>query len=103
MPKLRIVSYFGDWLCECGRQNRLWDTCKCAKAGPCRDWVRGRCKYGDACRSVSPILGRCRSYNIESSVQQRHCLPPTSLRIPHLTLLSSEAVCSHLQVFAPAV
>lgn len=47
---MRIVSYFGDWTCECGRQNRLWDTCKCQKAGPCRDWVRGRCKYGDECR-----------------------------------------------------
>ncbi len=50
LPKMRIVSYFGDWICECGRQNRLWDTCKCQKAGPCRDWVRGRCKYGDECR-----------------------------------------------------
>ena len=50
VPKMRIVSYFGDWICECGRQNRLWDTCKCQKAGPCRDWVRGRCKYNDECR-----------------------------------------------------
>ena len=47
---MRIVSYFGDWICECGTQNRLWDTCECGQAGPCRDWVRGRCKYAGACR-----------------------------------------------------
>ena len=47
---MRIVSYFGDWQCECTAQNRLWDTCSCGKVGPCRDWVRGRCKYQDNCR-----------------------------------------------------
>lgn len=49
-PKMRIVAYNGDWCCECGKQNRLWDTCACGQAGPCRDWVRGRCKYGQECR-----------------------------------------------------
>ena len=45
-----IVSYGGDWRCTCGAQNCLWDACPCGKGGPCRDWVRGRCKYGDECR-----------------------------------------------------
>ena len=49
-PKMRIVAYNGDWSCECGKVNRLWDTCSCGQAGPCRDWVRGRCKYGQECR-----------------------------------------------------
>ena len=49
-PKMRIVAYNGDWSCECSKVNRLWDTCACSQAGPCRDWVRGRCKYGQECR-----------------------------------------------------
>ena len=49
-PKMRIVAYNGDWSCECSKVNRLWDTCSCGQAGPCRDWVRGRCKYGQECR-----------------------------------------------------
>ncbi|CAK0744637.1 hypothetical protein CVIRNUC_001563 [Coccomyxa viridis] len=53
-PKMRIVAYNGDWCCECGKQNRLWDTCACGQAGPCRDWVRGRCKYGQECRFSHP-------------------------------------------------
>jgi len=49
--QLRIVTYFGDWVCKCGRQGKLWDNpCSCGLAGPCRDWVRGRCSYGDQCR-----------------------------------------------------
>ena len=50
VPQVRIVTYTGDWMCTCGQQNRLWDACDCGKGGPCRDWVRGRCKYGDECR-----------------------------------------------------
>ena len=52
--QMRIVSYYGDWVCECGQQNRLWDTCACGQSGPCRDWVRGRCKYAAACRFSHP-------------------------------------------------
>ena len=50
--QMRIVSFYGDWICKCGRQNRLWDHCQCTQVVPCRDWVRGRCKYMDQCRSV---------------------------------------------------
>ena len=50
--QMRIVSFYGDWICKCGRQNRLWDHCPCTQVVPCRDWVRGRCKYMDQCRSV---------------------------------------------------
>ncbi|KAK9867624.1 hypothetical protein WJX84_000248 [Apatococcus fuscideae] len=49
----RIVSYYGDWLCNCGTKNRLWDACACGQANPCRDWVRGRCKYA-TCRFLHP-------------------------------------------------
>ena len=52
--QLRIVSYQGEWVCECGRKGKLWDNpCSCGLAGPCRDWVRGRCSYGDQCRYIS--------------------------------------------------
>ena len=47
---MRVVSHAGDWQCECGAQSRLWDTCACGRVGPCRDWVRGRCKYQENCR-----------------------------------------------------
>ncbi|KAK9819988.1 hypothetical protein WJX72_004826 [[Myrmecia] bisecta] len=50
---MRIVSYYGDWVCECGLRSRLWDTCECGRVGPCRDWVRGRCAY-ETCRFAHP-------------------------------------------------
>ncbi|KAL4433793.1 hypothetical protein ABPG75_000234 [Micractinium tetrahymenae] len=51
---MRVVGYFGDWLCFCGEVNKLWDTCSCGQAPPCRDWVRGICKYVDTCRFSHP-------------------------------------------------
>ncbi|KAK9809368.1 hypothetical protein WJX73_009107 [Symbiochloris irregularis] len=53
-PTMRIVSHFGDWQCSCGLTSRLWDACSCGRVGPCRDWVRGRCKYQEACRFEHP-------------------------------------------------
>lgn len=29
--QMRIVSYFGHWLCDCGRENALWDRCVCGQ------------------------------------------------------------------------
>ena len=29
--QMRIVSYFGHWLCDCGRENALWDRCACSQ------------------------------------------------------------------------
>eukprot|EP00887_Chlorella_sp_A99_P005124 scaffold25.g5124.t1 len=50
---MRIVGFYGDWLCGCGEVQKLWDTCACGQQPPCRDWVRGICKYG-ACRFPHP-------------------------------------------------
>ena len=55
VPEVAIVNYGGDWVCTCGQQNSLWDACPCGQGGPCRDWVRGRCKYGDECRSAARV------------------------------------------------
>eukprot|EP00208_Stichococcus_sp_RCC1054_P002912 CAMPEP_0206142900 /NCGR_PEP_ID=MMETSP1473-20131121/18579_1 /ASSEMBLY_ACC=CAM_ASM_001109 /TAXON_ID=1461547 /ORGANISM="Stichococcus sp, Strain RCC1054" /LENGTH=3025 /DNA_ID=CAMNT_0053538067 /DNA_START=97 /DNA_END=9174 /DNA_ORIENTATION=+ len=49
VSSMRIVSYFGHWLCHCGKESALWDKCVCGQVGPCRDWVRGRCQYGAKC------------------------------------------------------
>ena len=73
--QMRIVSFYGDWICECGRQNRLWDHCQCTQVVPCRDWVRGRCKYMDQCRSVPCPPGHhvfcsgacCKIYHLNQS------------------------------------
>lgn len=54
LQEMRIVTYYGDWLCQCGCSNRLWDTCQCGQIPPCRDWVRGRCTYGNRCRFAHP-------------------------------------------------
>lgn len=51
---MRIITYYGDWNCYCGKINRLWDTCACGQIPPCRDWVRGRCTYQDRCRFCHP-------------------------------------------------
>ncbi len=51
---MRIITYYGDWNCYCGKINRLWDTCACGQIPPCRDWVRGRCTYGERCRFGHP-------------------------------------------------
>lgn len=32
--QMRIVSYFGHWLCDCGRENALWDRCSCGQVPP---------------------------------------------------------------------
>ena len=29
---MRIVSFFGHWLCNCGKESALWDTCVCGQA-----------------------------------------------------------------------
>ena len=52
--EMRIITYYGDWNCHCGKINRLWDTCACGQIPPCRDWVRGRCTYGERCRFGHP-------------------------------------------------
>ena len=33
---MRIVSYFGHWICNCGKESALWDTCACGQvcSGP---------------------------------------------------------------------
>ena len=28
---MRIVSYFGHWICSCGKESALWDTCACGQ------------------------------------------------------------------------
>ncbi len=28
---MRIVSYFGHWICNCGKESALWDTCACGQ------------------------------------------------------------------------
>jgi hypothetical protein len=33
---MRVVGYYGDWLCFCGAGNKLWDTCACGQHPPCR-------------------------------------------------------------------
>lgn len=33
---MRVIGYYGDWLCFCGDVNKLWDTCACGQAPPCR-------------------------------------------------------------------
>ncbi len=30
-PSMRIVSYFGHWICNCGKESALWDTCACGQ------------------------------------------------------------------------
>jgi hypothetical protein len=32
LPLMRIVSYFGHWICNCGKESALWDTCACGQA-----------------------------------------------------------------------
>ena len=32
VPLMRIVSYFGHWICNCGKESALWDTCACGQA-----------------------------------------------------------------------
>lgn len=52
--EMRIITFYGDWMCFCNKVNRLWDTCVCGQIPPCRDWVRGRCTYKDRCRFSHP-------------------------------------------------
>jgi hypothetical protein len=33
---MRIVGYYGDWICFCSEVNKLWDTCQCGQQAPCR-------------------------------------------------------------------
>ena len=43
-PKeMAIVTWLGHWQCDCGKVHKLWDSCKCGQAPPCREWVRGQC------------------------------------------------------------
>jgi hypothetical protein len=79
-PQMRVVSYYGHWLCNCGRENALWDVCSCGQAAPCRDWVRGRCEY-KACRCAVPAFPACLSFSL--SVCPSIC-PPVRLfpRLP---------------------
>lgn len=51
---MKVVNYYGDWSCYCGKINKLWDACTCGQIPPCRDWVRGRCTYKDRCRFAHP-------------------------------------------------
>lgn len=31
VSSMRIVSYFGHWLCHCGKESALWDKCVCGQ------------------------------------------------------------------------
>ncbi|KAL4853977.1 Inactive ubiquitin carboxyl-terminal hydrolase 53 [Chlorella vulgaris] len=64
---MRVVGYYGDWLCFCGAGNKLWDTCACGQHPPCRDWVRGICKYTDGCRFPHPPFDLPEGTTIPSS------------------------------------
>jgi hypothetical protein len=33
---MRIIGYYGDWICFCSEVNKLWDTCQCGQQPPCR-------------------------------------------------------------------
>ena len=36
-PKeMAIVTWLGHWQCDCGKVHKLWDSCKCGQAPPCR-------------------------------------------------------------------
>jgi hypothetical protein len=39
--QMRIVSYFGHWLCDCGRENALWDRCACSQVRRTEPSARG--------------------------------------------------------------
>ncbi|RMZ57210.1 hypothetical protein APUTEX25_004044, partial [Auxenochlorella protothecoides] len=36
--ELAIVTWLGHWHCSCGRVHKLWDSCRCGQAPPCREW-----------------------------------------------------------------
>jgi hypothetical protein len=53
-PKeMAIVTWLGHWQCDCGKVHKLWDSCKCGQAPPCREWVRGQCNISK-CRFPHP-------------------------------------------------
>lgn len=52
--ELAIVTWLGHWHCSCGRVHKLWDSCRCGQAPPCREWVRGQCEFGEKCRFPHP-------------------------------------------------
>eukprot|EP00887_Chlorella_sp_A99_P004904 scaffold4.g4904.t1 len=53
-PKeMAIVTWLGHWQCNCGKVHKLWDSCKCGQAPPCREWVRGQCSISK-CRFPHP-------------------------------------------------
>ena len=40
-PKeMAIVTWLGHWQCDCGKVHKLWDSCKCGQAPPCRCVLR---------------------------------------------------------------
>lgn len=47
--QMRIVSYFGHWLCDCGRENALWDRCACSQ-------VRQKKLYAQTTRQCAVVF-----------------------------------------------
>ncbi len=92
--EMRIVSYYGDWVCFCGHTNRLWDTCVCGQIPPCRCVAgRGRAPGDGCCISVLRgagvlssktlcYLARCMHARLPTMVHTS-LLPASLKRLPH--------------------
>ncbi|KAL4450736.1 hypothetical protein ABPG77_001092 [Micractinium sp. CCAP 211/92] len=53
--RVRVVSWIGEWVCPCGDRHFMQHPCSaCGYPSPCRDWLRGSCKYGTTCQYPHP-------------------------------------------------
>lgn len=76
-PKeMAIVTWLGHWQCDCGKVHKLWDSCKCGQAPPCRCagvrvWagLRGMLGHGSGdLRAVTSLLRAVAGFCVASTV-----------------------------------
>lgn len=76
---MRIVSYFGHWLCHCGKESALWDKCVCGqastsiascRAAPCTRSLQHLADAG-ATPAPRPAPGNCSTWQMWAPRRRR--------------------------------
>jgi hypothetical protein len=87
---MAVVTWLGHWQCDCGKVHKLWDSCKCGQAPPCR-WVGQRKASGAAWLRLCAMLCNAMPAAIRAAIgklpQHTHAVVPAGvLPAAHLCL-----------------